>query len=132
VDNFSISVFGSNRVGFTINFNRIDGDRPLTFKFESNSFNGVINIMIGSFTAGNTITNSSDASDDAKYQLKLDDENLGYIRQYIHDKVTPKVKPAGSVQDFFSEIIAAEARVAEARAAEARAAEDDAAAESTP
>ena len=112
VDNFSISLSGSDQLGFTITFNRIDGDRPLIFKFKSTSLIGVIDIMKQSFTAGNTITNSSDASDasdDAKYQLKLDDINLGYIQQYIHNKgYAPKVKPASSVQDFFSERIAAE------------------------
>jgi hypothetical protein len=64
-----------------------------------------MDIMTRSFTAGNTITNSSDASDDAKYQLNLDDENIVmYIKQYIHDKVYKvKVKkPADSIEDFFS------------------------------
>jgi hypothetical protein len=128
VDNFSISLSGSDQLGFTITFNRIDGDRPLIFKFKSTSLIRVIDIMKQSFTDDNTITNSSDDSDHARYQLKLDGINLGYIQQYIHNKVyAPKVKPVSSVKDFFSDKIAAEAR-----AAEARAAEDDAAAESTP
>jgi hypothetical protein len=106
VDNFSISVKGSDQLGFTIVFNRTSRDsRSLAFTFGPDSLSRVMDIMTHSFTAGNTITNSSDDRDDAKYQLHLEDENqnlLLFIKQYIRNKVYKAKKPVESIEDFFS------------------------------
>lgn len=105
VNNFNISVNRNEESYFTIVFYIISKNNiPFAFTFGPDTLSNVIDTMTRSFTEGNTITNSSDISDNAKYQLNLDNESLvDRIKQYIYDKayILTAPQPAKSIADFF-------------------------------